>query len=231
MKRSLLPVFIILAVIILDQVLKFHIKTNYFLREEHAVLGLQWFKIHFTENEGMAFGWSFGGKAGKLALTLFRIIAVSFIGYYLVYLVKRLAPIGLLISISLVFAGAMGNIIDSVFYGMIFSESTEFSKATFMPEDGGYSGLFYGNVVDMLYFPLSKGYYPSWIPGIGGDYYIFFRPVFNLADSAITIGVLSVLLFQRRYFLQKEEVGLSSTDPVAEVDSGDIQTEADPNPS
>lgn len=173
------------------------------------ILGLNWAKLHFVENKGMAFGMELGGEYGKLALTLFRIIAVAVIGYYLYTLIREKANLGLIISIALVCAGAMGNIIDSVFYGVFFSESTFTRVAEFMPENGGYASWMYGHVVDMLYFPMASGHWPDWMPIIGGKYFHFFRPVFNIADASITCGVLSILIFQRRIFSTQEDTDAS----------------------
>lgn len=161
-----------------------------------------WFIIHFTENNGMAFGFEFGGDFGKIALSIFRILAVIAIGWYIIHLSKRKAPLGLILSISMIFAGAMGNIIDSAFYGLFFSKSGAI-PAEFLPADGGYAGFLFGKVVDMFYFPIIKSQFPNWLPIWGGQNFIFFRPVFNIADSAITIGVLIIILFQRKY-LQEE---------------------------
>ena len=169
------------------------------LGEEIPVIG-NWFILHFTENEGMAFGMRFGGSFGKLILSIFRIIAVAGIGWYLVHLINQGAKTGLVICISLIFAGALGNIIDSAFYGMIFSESKFHEIAVLFPNDGGYGSFLHGKVVDMLYFPILKGTYPSWVPVWGGSPFIFFRPVFNIADSSITVGVFSLILFQRKFF-------------------------------
>lgn len=207
MKRSVIAIGVIFLVLLIDQVLKFYIKTTFPLGGGFDILGIEWAKIHFVENEGMAFGMELGGNYGKLALTLFRMIAVGFIGYYLYTLVREKANFGLIISIALVCAGAMGNIIDSIFYGVVFSESTFTRIAEFMPADGGYTTLLHGHVVDMFYFPLATGHYPDWMPLVGGKYYHFFRPVFNVADAAITCGVLSILLFQRSIFANppKEE--------------------------
>tara|TARA_R110000868_G_scaffold410155_2_gene697372 strand:- start:58 stop:672 length:615 start_codon:yes stop_codon:yes gene_type:complete len=195
---SRLALLVIGIVLILDQASKIWVKTNMQLSEEIPVLG-DWFIIHFTENNGMAFGIEFAGEYGKLFLTLFRIVAVSLIGIYLFRMPKKGASKGLMVSGALIFAGALGNIIDSVFYGVFFNDSY-FQLATFLPEEGGYSKLLFGKVVDMLYFPLYEGFLPHWMPFWGGDYFIFFRPVFNLADSAITIGVTSILLFHRSFF-------------------------------
>lgn len=189
------PLITIFAVLFLDQALKIWVKTNMEISEEIPVFG-DWFILHFTENNGMAFGLELPSQYGKLALSLFRVIAISAIGYYLFSLPKKGASKGLMICGSLIFAGAIGNIIDSAFYGLLFNDSY-YQVATFLPEEGGYAGLLFGRVVDMLYFPLWEGYLPEWL---GGDYFIFFRPVFNIADSAITIGVISILLFHRNFF-------------------------------
>jgi signal peptidase II len=192
------PLLIVLVVLVLDQWSKFWIKTNMFLGEEFPVLG-DWFIIHFTENNGMAFGIEFGFEYGKLFLTLFRIIVVAVIGFYLFRLPRKSSSTGILITGALIFAGAVGNIIDSVFYGMAFDESYN-QIATFLPENGGYAPIFYGKVVDMLYFPLIDGFFPDWLPIWGGEHFVFFRPVFNIADAAISVGIVSLLLFQRKFF-------------------------------
>jgi len=203
MKGYTRPVLLIFAVLLIDQAVKFWVKLNMTLGQEFNILG-DWFIIHFTENNGMAFGLEFGGEAGKLALSLFRIAAVIGIGYGLHYMVRHKYHRGFILNVALIFAGAMGNIIDSTFYGLIFSESTWFEKARLLPAEGGYSSLLHGKVVDMLYFPVIKGHFPSWFPFWGGEDFLFFRPVFNIADSAITIGVALILIYQKRYF--KEEI-------------------------
>lgn len=196
MKKATLIIFIILVI---DQVSKFYIKTNFMLGEEVHVFG-DWFILHFTENPGMAFGYELGFSWGKLALSLFRIGAIIALGFYLAHLVRRKSPQGLIISISLIMAGAIGNMIDSAFYGMIFSESMFHEKAIFLPMDGGYADFLHGKVVDMLYFPLFSFTWPEWVPWLGGQFFTFFQPVFNIADSSITIGVAFILLFQRSFF-------------------------------
>ncbi len=175
-----------------------------------------WFRIHFTENPGMAFGWVLGGEYGKLILTCFRIVAVGVLIYFLRMLIRSKSKAITIFSISLILAGAIGNIIDSVFYGVIFEESSRHAKniAQFLPEGGGYERPFYGRVVDMLYFPFYKGYLPDWVPIYKGHYTIFFRPVFNIADTAITIGVMLILLFQRSFF--SDPVGTNDDQQVVE---------------
>lgn len=196
---------IIILILIADQVLKIWVKSNMLIgsRGEIAIMG-EWFILHFTENEGMAFGMKFGGEFGKIILSIFRIIAVIAIGWYLVSLTKRKEPFGFVLSIALILAGALGNIIDSAFYGIIFSDSNFHEIARMFPEEGGYSSFLHGKVVDMFYFPVIRGFYPEWFPFWGGNEFIFFRPVFNIADSAITVGVTILILFQKKFF--KREV-------------------------
>jgi signal peptidase II len=198
MKKPLLIVFLVLLV---DQVSKIWVKTSMYLGQEHRIF--DWFIIHFTENNGMAFGLEFAGENGKLFLSLFRIVAVGGLFYYITRLVKDKAPQGFILSISLILAGAIGNIIDSAIYGKIFSSSYH-QIAEFMPADGGYAPVLYGKVVDMLYFPILSGYFPNWFPVWGGEYFLFFRPVFNIADSAITLGVIFIILFQKQYFAENK---------------------------
>ena len=186
----------ILLVLIADQALKVWVKLNMLYDTAFSLFG-DWGYIHFIENRGMAFGLEFGGSWGKLALTLFRIAAVIGIGAYLRHLIREKASTAMLISSALVFAGALGNIIDSTFYGLIFSRSTDMQLAVLFPPDGGYASLFHGAVVDMFYFPLFEGRFPEWLPFWGGEHYLFFRPVFNLADAAITVGIGAYILAQR----------------------------------
>ena len=169
------------------------------LGDEYRIF--DWFIIHFVENNGMALGWEIPFANGKLLLSLFRVIASIGIGYYLYQLVKQKAPKGLIISMALVIAGALGNIIDTAFYGMFFSGSMH-DVAEFLPEYGSYGSFLDGKVVDMFYFPLLKGHYPDWFPWLGAQEFIFFRPVFNVADSAITVAVCMMILFQKRFFPQ-----------------------------
>jgi signal peptidase II len=168
--------------------------------EEFVLLGFSWARIHFVENEGMAFGISLGGATGKLALSVFRILAVAFLIYIIRALIKSKESVGLLICFSLILAGAIGNIVDSAFYAVIFSESPYHGGvATLFPEEGGYGGLLFGKVVDMLYFPLIDTMWPDWFPWWGGQRLQFFKPVFNLADTAISTGVISLLVFHRSF--------------------------------
>ncbi|MBC7416542.1 MAG: lipoprotein signal peptidase [Pedobacter sp.] len=195
MKGYTKPLLLKFLVLIADQALKTWVKTHMYLGQEFNILG-KWFIVHFTENNGMAFGMEFGGEFGKLALTLFRIVAVAGIGYGLHYLIKYKYHRGLILNVALIFAGATGNIIDSVFYGNIY----------------GYETWFHGRVVDMLYFPIAQGFFPAWLPIWGGDEFVFFRPVFNLADAAISIGVIIILVFQKTYFKEdlNDEVSINS---------------------
>ena len=196
---------LILLILIADQILKFWIKTNMALGDEFRIIG-NWFVIHFVENNGMAFGFEFAGEYGKMFLSIFRIIAVTVIGWYLFRLVRKQESTGFLVSVALIFTGAMGNIIDSAFYGMIFDHSYG-QVAAFMPEGGGYSSFLHGKVVDMFYFPIINTTIPEWFPFWAGEEFIFFRPVFNIADSSITIGIFIILLFYRHHFDSHQEEG------------------------
>jgi signal peptidase II len=203
MSRTTKSLLIIFSVLFVDQVLKIWIKTHFAIGDEIVVFK-NWFILHFVENNGMAFGFEFAGNYGKMFLSIFRILAVLAIGWYLFKLARQKdIPFGFIACISLIFAGAIGNIIDSMFYGMIFNHSYG-QIATLFPAEGGYSSFLHGRVVDMLYFPLIDGRYPAWIPKVGGNPFIFFRPVFNIADSSITVGIFSILLFYRKYFNKSE---------------------------
>ncbi|MFA6923094.1 MAG: lipoprotein signal peptidase [Bacteroidales bacterium] len=209
------PVAIIFFILLIDQIFKVWIKTHFFLDEETTVIK-NLFYLHFTENNGMAFGYEFGGIYGKLILSTVRLIAVVAIGWYLYVLCINKASIGLIAGFSFVLAGALGNIIDSLFYGLLFNESTYFQIAEFLPNSGGYGTFLHGKVVDMLYFPVIKGHFPGWFPLWKNEMFTFFRPIFNISDSSITIGVIYMILFQRKFFVQtkslENEVNNSSED-------------------
>lgn len=191
-------------VILIDQSIKIWVKTNMLYGEEFFVFGLPWFRIHFVENEGMAYGIQLGGKFGKLLLTLFRYVAVGLLLWMLHHFIRKKYPMGMLFFFALIIGGAIGNLIDSTFYGLIFNHSTYHGPAAeLFPKEGGYAGLFYGKVVDMFYFPLIDTRLPEWIPFIGGNRFRFFEPVFNFADTCITTGVIGLLLFYRRYLFYK----------------------------
>jgi signal peptidase II len=194
LRKIFLTAFIL---IFIDQIIKIWIKTNFILGEELKIF--DWFILHFTENNGMAFGMEFGGYTGKALLTLFRIIVVGFGIKYVLDIAKTQLPNGALISLGLIIGGALGNIIDSCFYGIIFNESYN-NIAAFLPDAGGYSFLLHGKVVDMFYFPLINSHFPQWLPIWGGEHFIFFRPVFNIADAGISVGIFMILLFYRKTF-------------------------------
>lgn len=198
MSKATKAILFILIILVVDQTLKIWVKTTMMLGQEHMILG-EWFRLHFIENNGMAFGMEFAGKAGKMILSIFRILAVIGIGWYLSHLIRNNESIGLILCISAILAGALGNIIDSAFYGIIFNDSY-YQVASLFPEEGGYASFLHGRVVDMFYFPVIRGSYPEWFPWKGGQEFIFFRPVFNIADSAITVGVGFILVFQKRFF-------------------------------
>ena len=202
-------VFIILAIIIADQALKIWVKTNMHYGE-HITIAPNWFRLYFIENAGMAWGWKFGGDWGKMALTLFRLIAVIFGVFYIKSIVRKKYHTGFIVCVGLIFAGALGNLIDSMFYGLIFDKGMLFDPLT--NDYNGYSGLasfsskgyaslLHGNVVDMLYLPIIEDKtLPSWIPFWGGERFTFFSPIFNIADASISVGVIVILLFQKRFF-------------------------------
>ena len=189
---------LILIILIIDQALKIWVKTTMVIYDEFSLFG-SWGLIHFVENNGMAFGMEWGGKIGKLFLSLFRIAAIGGIGWFLNSIINKKVHIGLILAVSAILAGAIGNMIDSAFYGMIFSESYS-QPAIMFPPGGGYGSFLHGRVVDMLSFPIIKTQWPDWSPIKAGESFVFFRPVFNIADSAITCGVISILLFQKKMF-------------------------------
>ncbi len=191
-------IFVIILVLLIDQISKIYIKTHFSLHQELRVF--DWFRIIFVENKGMAWGFELPGNYGKLLLTLFRVVAISGIGYWLYDSVRKGSAAILTFCIALIFAGAFGNILDSILYGLIFNESTFVQIASFMPEEGGYERLFYGKVVDMIQLNLYNGTLPEWIPIWGGSHFSFFDPVFNVADSAISVGVFLLLVFNKKAF-------------------------------
>lgn len=205
--------FIILLIVFADQALKLWIKTHYHLNESHKIIG-SGFQLYFVENPGMAYGWKFGGNWGKMALTVFRMAAVVFGTWYLGKIVREKMHKGFIICASLVYAGALGNLIDSSFYGLIFDKGMIFDPTIneYANYNGlaiftknGYASFLHGNVVDMLYFPVLRGHFPSWLPFWGGQDFEFFRPIFNLADASISTGVISILVFQKRFFKHKDK--------------------------
>jgi signal peptidase II len=204
-------ILLIAGILVIDQVIKILVKTNMSIGEEIHVLG-NLFIIHFTENKGMAFGMDLPGDNGKSVLSIFRLLAIAGIALYLRYLIRHRAHGGLILSVAMILAGAAGNIIDSLFYGMIFSDSWG-RVAILFPEGGGYAPFLHGKVVDMLYFPIIRGTWPGWFPWLGGGNLVFFRPVFNIADSSITIGVFIILIWQKRFFAAEIKPGQKSGSP------------------
>ncbi len=196
-------IFLIICLVVLaDQALKIYVKTHFYIGESHNVFG-KWFQLYFIENEGMAYGWSFGGEWGKILLTLFRLGAVIFGGFYIKEIIKKKFHPGFIICVGLIFAGALGNLIDSMFYGLIFDKSSSLTSnvAALFPAAGGYGQLLHGRVVDMLYFPLIHvDRMPGWIPFLGGKEFNFFNYIFNVADASISLGIITILLFRKYFF-------------------------------
>jgi signal peptidase II len=208
-KSTILVILVILYILAVDQAIKILVKTNMTLGESSYLnwenWNIKWFQIKFIENPGMAFGIDIPVRFGKLVLSLFRIIAIIGIGWYLSTLIRKKAHPELIIWLSVIIAGAIGNIIDSALYGMLFNESTYSSVAEFLPEEGGYAPFLHGKVVDMLYFPLIDTRLPDWIPVWGGKSFVFFRPIFNIADYSISVGVAAILVFQKRLFKEQKD--------------------------
>lgn len=194
MKELRKPLILILLILVIDQLIKIYVKTHFAIGDDVKVLGLDWFRIHFLENKGMAFGMSFGNTIGKFLLTLIRVVLSVAIFIYMNKLIKRGEKKIIIYSFALIFAGAVGNIIDCLFYGIIFNESTVFAAATMFPAEGGYAPFLFGRVVDMFYFPLIDTTWPDWIPFVGGNNFRFFNAIFNFADASITIGVVLLLV-------------------------------------
>ena len=214
-------VLIILIILFADQFFKFYIKTHFFLGDEVKVAGLNWFRLHFVENEGMAWGWKMGGEWGKIALTLFRLVAVIAGVFIIRDFIRKKYHRGFIVCAALIFAGALGNLIDSMFYGLIFQESDPYSQnvARLVPVGKGYAGFLHGKVVDMLYFPLiTNAHYPSWFPFWGGEEFEFFRPVFNIADASISLGVIIILIFQNKFFKKEQAAKKTTVETNAPVD-------------
>ena len=192
-RRGVLVTLIVVGVLLVDQLIKIWVKTNMTLHEQIEILS--WFKIVFIENNGMAYGMEIGSK---LVLSLFRVVAISVLAYYMVGLVKRQARWGYLVCLSMIMAGAVGNLLDSMFYGLVFNASSEFYTSYFVPFGTGYAPFLMGKVVDMFYFPLIVTTWPDWVPVVGGHPYVFFSPIFNFADASISVGVVMLLLFYRK---------------------------------
>lgn len=192
--KAWIAIAIVIAILLIDQIIKIEVKTNMTLGEAKRVT--DWFYIEFIENNGMAYGMKF---INKLVLSLFRLFAIGFIGYYLAKIIKKNeVPIGYIVLIAMVLAGAAGNLIDCLFYGLIFDASTPFTVSQFVPFGEGYSTFLHGKVVDMFYFPIIQTTWPEWMPYVGGSEYVFFSPVFNFADACISVGVVTLLLFYRK---------------------------------
>ena len=221
MSNKTKSILLILLILLVDQILKIYIKTHFMLGEE-VVVAKNWFIIHFVENNGMAFGFEFGNNIGKYFLSIFRIAAICALGWYLTKLWKKQLPFGLLVCFSLILAGAIGNLIDSAFYGLIFNESHN-KVASLFPAGGGYNTFLLGKVVDMFYFPLIDSHFPTWFPIWGGQEFIFFRPVFNVADSSISIGIVAIFIFYRQYFEEKKEEAIAPVE-VTTTQEDDVAT-------
>jgi len=218
LKYYKIPLITVLSVLLIDQFIKLYIKLHYPLGEVGKLA--DWCIIHFTENPGMAFGFEFGGEFGKLALSIFRILACIGGAFYIRYIIKQKEHPGFIFSVSLILAGALGNILDSAFYGLIFDRGTVLNTdfQEYVPYDGiasltthGYAKSMYGCVVDMFYFPIIDGRFPEWFPIWGGEDFQFFRPIFNFADASISAGVIIIILFQKRFSKKEEKISVSES--------------------
>lgn len=230
-------ILIIILILVVDQISKIYIKTSFPTGHVTDILGFDWARIHFIENSGMAWGWKFGNETGKVILTLFRLVAVIFGSWLLVKFAREKYTRGFMVCIALIYAGALGNLIDSMFYGMIFDKGLHFDAAAIDPFSGqagyyvgydgvaqlngnGYSSFLHGSVVDMLYFPMIKSSYPSWFPFVGGEPFEFFAPIFNVADAAISTGVIALLIFQKRFYKKSDSaVEIVDSNETAETHS------------
>jgi signal peptidase II len=237
LKKGYLAAVVILVVLLIDQALKVYIKTHFEYNEDVTMLGLDWARLHFVENEGMAFGITLDWKYGKLLLSLFRILMVAGLFWYIRMLIQSGISTGFVVSVALITAGAIGNIIDSAIYGMIFTESPYHGGLATLTSFGqGYgqdmmmNGFMHGKVVDMFYFPMKWIHWPDWVPMIGGEEWLFFSPIFNVADAAITCGVLSIFLFQRHFFKQESQQTMPPTHNT-EAHDADLALGADSSPA
>ncbi|MBA3681790.1 MAG: lipoprotein signal peptidase [Bacteroidetes bacterium] len=229
LKRFKIPLITIFSVLFIDQFIKIYIKLNYPLGEVGKLA--DWCVIHFTENPGMAFGFEFGGDFGKLALSVFRILACVAGVFYIRHITKNRDHWGFVFSVSLILAGAMGNILDSAFYGLIFDKGTMFNSEfnEYLPYDGianltgnGYAPPMYGCVVDMFYFPIVNGHFPEWFPIWGGEDFQFFRPIFNFADAAISGGVIIIILFQKKFSKKQDPEQVENSNGVKQEDNSNV---------
>lgn len=229
LKRFKIPLITIFSVLFIDQFIKIYIKLNYPLGEVGKLA--DWCVIHFTENPGMAFGFEFGGDFGKLALSVFRILACVAGVFYIRHITKNKEHWGFIFSVSLILAGAMGNILDSAFYGLIFDKGTMFNPQfnEYLPYDGvaslsghGYAPSMYGCVVDMFYFPIVNGHFPDWFPIWGGEDFQFFRPIFNFADAAISGGVIIIILFQKKFSKKQDPEQIENSNEVKQENNSDV---------